>query len=387
MKRISTILIALLLLGAVSAQQNTGQFADVPEEHWAQDAVERIADLGIVTGFPDGTFRGNEPFTRYQAALVVDRLLTVLDEDQAAAGAIGQEDLTALQDAVDDLRAEFSDLGDRVSTLERDREAAGRMAQASEVEQLRAQVEALTAELDELRAQVEDGGLQGPPGPPGPQGPAGEQGERGPEGPAGPPGPEGPQGPPGPQGPEGPAGPPGPAAVAPTEEPEVEVEIEEPVVEPAPLRPPGARAGRFYLGLGALSELNDRVPARFIVGLNNVIGPLGLRGTVDYGRQSPIDQGTLATVGHLTFGIGSGQRVSPYLGLGAGYQMNLMSWPQANDGLFISGLLGVDYAFSPGMALFAEAMADYYLTAPPTAPGYQYDQFYPTIGLGLKLRF
>ncbi|MEX2542480.1 MAG: S-layer homology domain-containing protein [Trueperaceae bacterium] len=380
MKKLSATIIVILLLGTVSAQQ-TPRLSDVPGDHWAADAVQRIVDLGIITGFPDGTFRGNEAFTRYQAALVVDRLLDVLSEDEAAALALSEDDLVALQNAVDELDARFADLGRRVSTLERERGQAG--DQAPEVERLRAQVEALTAELEELRAQVEDGTLQGPAGPAGPPGPAGPQGERGPEGPAGPPGPAGPAGP------EGPAGPPGPAAEAPPapEEPEPEVDIEEPVAEPEPIRPPGVDTGRFYLGLGALSELNDRIPARFIVGIDRLIGPFGLRGTFDYGRQSPIDLGTFSTAGHLTMRLGAGQRLGTYLGAGAGYQINLMSAPEANDGLFLSGLLGVEFALNSAMGLFVEGMADYYLNAPPTGTVYQYDQFYPTVGMGVNFRF
>jgi hypothetical protein len=387
MKRIPALLIAFLLLGTVMAQQDAG-FRDVPEDHWAEDAVERIADLGIVVGFPDGTFRGGEPFTRYQAALVIDRLLTLLRDERAAAGVLGDEDLAVLQTAVDELRTQFQEFDQRLATLERERRRVGSGAagQPAEVEQLRAQVEALTAELEELRAQIDEGALQGPPGPAGPAGPRGPQGERGPQGPQGPVGPRGPEGPAGPPGPQGPAGPPGPAAEA-RVQPRADADIDERVTEPEPIRRRGADAGRFYLGVGALSELNDRVPVRFIVGMDDLIGPFGVRATVDYGRQSPIDQGTLATAGHLTFSIGSGQRLSPYIGAGAGYQMNLMSAPQANEGLFVSGLLGVDFSFSPGLALFVEAMGDYYFNVPPAAAEYQYDQLYPTVGLGFKLRF
>ncbi|MEX2534862.1 MAG: S-layer homology domain-containing protein [Trueperaceae bacterium] len=384
MKRLSALLTVFLLLGAAGAQQTPG-LADVPDDHWAADAVERIADLGIVQGFPDGTFRGNEPFTRYQAALVVDRLLRVLEDNRAAAQALGQEDMAALQDAVDELRMQFGDLGERLTTLEQDMNQP--MVQSSEVEQLRAQVEALNAELEDLRSQFAEGGQQGPQGPAGPPGPQGPQGEPGPEGPQGPPGPEGPGGPPGPAGPEGPAGdvgPAGPAAELDRDEPIVDVD--EPLAQPEPLRPPG-EPGNFYLGVGALSELNDRVPARFVFGIDHLLGPFGLRGTIDYGRQSPIDQGTLAAAGHLTYRIGMGQRLGTYLGAGGGYQINLMNAPQANDGPFVGGLLGVEYSFNPSLALFAEGMADYYFNTPPNALEYQYDQFYPTVAVGVNLRF
>ena len=379
MKRLATILIAMLLLAAAAAQQQPG-LEDVPDDHWAADAVQRMADLGIIQGFPDGTFRGNEAFTRYQAALVIDRLLNVLEDQRQAAQVLGEDDIQVLQNAIDDLRAEFDELGQRVSTLEREVQAPA--TQAPEVEQLRAQVEALSQELEELRAQLEEDGIQGPPGPPGPQGP---QGEPGPEGPAGPPGPAGPRGPEGPEGPQGPPGPPGPAGPAAEVAPEPEAPVVE-VEEPEPIRPAGRLQG-FYLGVAAVSELNDRVPARFVMGFNRLIGPIGLRASADYGRQSPIDQGTLAFAGHLTYRIQMGARLSSYLGAGGGYQLDLMEWQQANDGPFASALLGVEYSLNDSMGLFVEGMADYYFNTPPTASEYQYDQFYPTVALGLNLRF
>lgn len=33
-------------------------FSDVPFDHWAFDAVHNLRDLGILTGYPDGTFKG-----------------------------------------------------------------------------------------------------------------------------------------------------------------------------------------------------------------------------------------------------------------------------------------------------------------------------------------
>lgn len=48
---------------AASAQVTT--FTDVPAGHWAKDAVDLIVQKGLIQGFPDGTFRGNENLTRY----------------------------------------------------------------------------------------------------------------------------------------------------------------------------------------------------------------------------------------------------------------------------------------------------------------------------------
>lgn len=77
MKKLLLATLALLIVSGAAAQS----FPDVPEGSYAEEAVARLADLGIIIGFPDGTFRGNEPFNRYQAALVVSRLLDLIDSE------------------------------------------------------------------------------------------------------------------------------------------------------------------------------------------------------------------------------------------------------------------------------------------------------------------
>lgn len=58
-----------------SAQQGGGPFADVPLTHWAYDAVNQLAQRGIFTGYPDGTFGGNRALTRYEFAVALQRML------------------------------------------------------------------------------------------------------------------------------------------------------------------------------------------------------------------------------------------------------------------------------------------------------------------------
>lgn len=53
-------------------------YKDVPETHWAYEAINILSQLGILTGFPDGTFRGNESVTRYQLSVLVYRLYSLL---------------------------------------------------------------------------------------------------------------------------------------------------------------------------------------------------------------------------------------------------------------------------------------------------------------------
>lgn len=70
--RIPTALLAtvLLLTPAIQPAQ-AATFTDVPESHWAHDPIDAISDLGIINGYPDGTYKLNQPVTRAQAAKIV----------------------------------------------------------------------------------------------------------------------------------------------------------------------------------------------------------------------------------------------------------------------------------------------------------------------------
>ena len=51
-----------------------GSFRDVTSTHWAFASVERAAELGLVTGYSDGTFRPDTPVTRAQFVLMLWRM-------------------------------------------------------------------------------------------------------------------------------------------------------------------------------------------------------------------------------------------------------------------------------------------------------------------------
>lgn len=101
---------AALLAGMSAGAANP--FTDVDPGSWAYQAAADLADAGVVAGYPDGTFRGDRPVTRYEMAQITARLMA--REDQ----------LTAEQRAaVDKLAAEYADeldsLGVRVTNLEK----------------------------------------------------------------------------------------------------------------------------------------------------------------------------------------------------------------------------------------------------------------------------
>ncbi|NQU17166.1 MAG: S-layer homology domain-containing protein [Candidatus Saganbacteria bacterium] len=56
----------------------------IPKGHWALSSVEEMVKMGVMSGYPDGTFRGNQKITRYETAASLDRLAKILKEKIAA---------------------------------------------------------------------------------------------------------------------------------------------------------------------------------------------------------------------------------------------------------------------------------------------------------------
>lgn len=46
-------------------------FPDVPKNHWAYEYVSTLKDNGVLTGYPDGEFKGDRPMTRYEFATML----------------------------------------------------------------------------------------------------------------------------------------------------------------------------------------------------------------------------------------------------------------------------------------------------------------------------
>jgi S-layer homology domain len=55
----------------VTRRRTEVKFSDISQNFWAKDYIAELAGRGIITGFPDGKFRPNEPVTRAQFAALV----------------------------------------------------------------------------------------------------------------------------------------------------------------------------------------------------------------------------------------------------------------------------------------------------------------------------
>ncbi len=80
MGRVGYVLSALLLAVAVGPALAQQPFSDVPVNHWAYDALNELAEKGVMEGYPDGTFRGKQSLTRYEFAQAIARMLDRIEQ-------------------------------------------------------------------------------------------------------------------------------------------------------------------------------------------------------------------------------------------------------------------------------------------------------------------
>lgn len=72
-KKSILLIFAGLTLGISGTLAATTNFTDVPDNHWAKSAVDHLTTAGVINGYKDGTFKGDNNITRYEAAVVVDK--------------------------------------------------------------------------------------------------------------------------------------------------------------------------------------------------------------------------------------------------------------------------------------------------------------------------
>ncbi|MFC6591293.1 S-layer homology domain-containing protein [Deinococcus lacus] len=160
--RKSLIIVTALALGMGAASAQTGTqtatqtitLTDVPAGHWARDAVETTVKAGLIQGFPDGTFRGNQNLTRYEAAMIFHRLLA---SGALTSGNVSDSDLVIISRGMQEVSAELAAISSRLGDVERlsvDQQARivaleERIAALGSMDNT-----ALTARIDALEAAV-----------------------------------------------------------------------------------------------------------------------------------------------------------------------------------------------------------------------------------------
>lgn len=114
MKKFLAVFAVIALVAFAAPAFAANPFMDVPAGHWAYDAVAQLAARGVVSGYPDGAFKGAQPATRYEVASVVARALAKIDAEKAS-----KQDLEMLKKLVMEFKDELDALGVKVDKLDK----------------------------------------------------------------------------------------------------------------------------------------------------------------------------------------------------------------------------------------------------------------------------
>lgn len=98
------------------------ELSDVQPTDWAYQALKSLVQrYGVVSGYPDGTFRGDRSLSRYEFAAALQQAIERISNSNS----VNREDLDTLKRLETDyrlplaqLRDRFNDISDRVSNLE-----------------------------------------------------------------------------------------------------------------------------------------------------------------------------------------------------------------------------------------------------------------------------
>jgi hypothetical protein len=166
-KTLIVLLTFAMLLSTVSVAM--GGFEDAPKaSHWAYDNFTLLYNVGLLKGYPDGTFKGERYATRYEMVELTARVLQYLEGRLLESGTVLPSDgKAALNEAkVKELvrqslseetvsQAELDDVYTAIQELEN--EFKDELAKRSDVNitTLENRVASLETRMDEQDAQVE----------------------------------------------------------------------------------------------------------------------------------------------------------------------------------------------------------------------------------------
>jgi hypothetical protein len=98
---------------------NVNQLRDVSPTDWAYEALRSLVDrYGCISGFPNQTYRGSQPLTRYEFAAGLNSCLNQIERLIASQDSVGSEDLETIKRLTQEFEAELATLGGRVDEIE-----------------------------------------------------------------------------------------------------------------------------------------------------------------------------------------------------------------------------------------------------------------------------
>lgn len=82
-KSFTALMLAILLAFGSLTSLAASTFSDVPDDHWAKDYIEEMYSIGLVTGYPDGTFGPGNAVSKWESLILASRVLGFNDQANA----------------------------------------------------------------------------------------------------------------------------------------------------------------------------------------------------------------------------------------------------------------------------------------------------------------
>ena len=123
------VLVLLLLSASMLCAQTP---SDVPSDHWAYDAVQSLISKGYISGYPDGTFKGQREISRYEFATIIKRIIdgvnektntntassSIVNSGKAETNQVSKEDIAELNKLINEFKVELTVIGTRLDNVE-----------------------------------------------------------------------------------------------------------------------------------------------------------------------------------------------------------------------------------------------------------------------------
>jgi len=104
-------------------------FKDIPDNHWAEKSVDRMVQMGLTSGYQDGTFKGLKSVTRFELALylsnfahyvdkrIFEQVQPISDRDRTLLST--QLHVKELQESLDEMKKQVQQLQAELATLKK----------------------------------------------------------------------------------------------------------------------------------------------------------------------------------------------------------------------------------------------------------------------------
>lgn len=101
---------SLIMMNMGTSFANENPFDDVPQDHWSRTAIVDLVNKGVIKGYDDNTFKGDQKITRFEMAQMVAKAMA--NEN------LSKEDKQELDKLQKEYHDELDNLGVKITKLE-----------------------------------------------------------------------------------------------------------------------------------------------------------------------------------------------------------------------------------------------------------------------------